>query len=275
MIKIDAQGRYYVAADTSKTFKTYGEAATHEIVLQRAGESQRPDGRDAVQQMNDSAWQVPMAAKRPDRLARLEDSLRKGAADPAFRPGLPIGEVLLHNVKALRREQQDAEDRAAEAAEWNERPLIKAATAEAKRLLQEAESDYSIDKADVVKAEQLVKALSTPGADEGWIRSQLKSLLGVEEARKLAIREAATAELAAAQAKVNALGSAQQVAVRVPVEGDDLLSKGNSYTANLMASGAPPEQLAAAFDAMDKAFAGDTAALEATLAANGEATNVG
>lgn len=141
--------------------------------------------------------------------------------------------------------------------------------AEAKRLLAEAEGDFTRDRAEVVKAEQLVSALSTPGADEGWIRSQLKSLLGIEEARKIAVREAAHAQLAEAQAKVNALGAAQAVAVKVPVEGDDLLSRGNSYTSNLLASGAPPDQLAAAFDAMDKAFAGDTAALEATLAANG------
>lgn len=268
MVKVTESGVYYSSHQPSRTFKTFVEASHHDAYAKITGEATRPDSRDDVMRMTDEAFKIPMA-KTPDRLALLEASLKKGAVDPAFRPGIPIGEVLLHNVKAMRREAAEADDKAAEAAEWTERPLIKNGLVEAKRLLAEAENDFTRDRAEVVKAEQLVAALSTVNADEGWIRSQLRTLLGVESQRIENARAAAGAALAEAQAKVNALGSAQQVAVRVPVDGDDLLSKGNSYTANLMSAGAPPEQLAAAFDAMDKAFAGDMGPLTATLEANG------
>lgn len=267
MIKQDASGKYYSSLDVAASFSTFEGAATHEAYQRIIGENQRPDSRTELQKIEASSWTVPRA-KAPSALDRLEASLRKNT-DPAYKVGLSPEESLLLHIKALKREQQDAEDRAADEAAWLAKPLIAGGLIEAQRLLAEAENDFTRDRAEVVKAEQLVAALSTVNADEGWIRSQLRSLLGVEEARKLAVREAAHAELTAAQSKVNALGAAQQVAVRVPVEGgDDLLSRGNSYTSNLLAAGAPPEQLAAAFAAMDSAFAGDTAALVATLEAN-------
>ncbi|MBA4104468.1 MAG: hypothetical protein C0485_01830 [Pirellula sp.] len=272
MIKKTENGLYFSTLDP-KTFKTFSEAVTHEEYTKITREATRPDSRDDVQKMNDAAFKVPLSIQ-PEKYAGLEASIRgaknKIEAD-IYRPGLSPREVMLAALKAHRFQGQEVAEATAEASEWAERPLIKSGLIEAKRLLAEAENDFTRDRSEVVKAEQLVAALSIVGADEGWIRSQLKSLLAVEEARKLAVRETATAELAAAQAKVDALGSAQTVTVRVPVEGDDLLSKGNSYTSNLLASGAPPEQLAAAFAAMDAAFLGDTAALEATLEANGGA----
>lgn len=271
MIKTTANGEYFVASDPSKTFKTYQGAGTHQEYIRITGETTRPDSRNDVQKMTDEAWRVPMSTK-PEQYAAVEASIRgarnKVEAD-IYKPGLPIREVMLKSLTALRFQGQTAEDNAAEAAEWAEKPLIKSGLIEAKRLLEEAENDYTRDRAEVVKAEQLIAAMSTPGADEAWIRSQLKTLLGVEGQRIAAARESATAQLAEAQSKVNALASAQRVVVRVPVPAEGtLLERGNTYTASLMSAGADHAQLDAAFKAMDAAFAGDMSQLAATLAAN-------
>lgn len=267
MIKKTEGGLYFSTLDP-KTFKTFSEAATHEEYAKITREASRPDSRDDIQRMTDEAFKVPMA-NAPDRLAILEASLKGRAADPAMKPGLPIGEVLLHNVKAMRREQQASEDAALEAADWNQRHA--AAKAEVSRLLEAAAEDVTIDRSEVVAFENLNRCLSTPGACEAHISSELRRLLGVEASRIAAKKQAAADELAAAQSKVAALEVSQRAtsSVKVPVEGANLLERGHSLIANLMAAGAPFEAVDAALEAQNEAICGSTDKLVAVLAANG------
>lgn len=269
MIKQDSKGRFYTTSDPSQSFTNHQTALIHQEQQQRISESRRIDSRTELQKIEDASWTVPRAAKL-DPLAMVAASLRKKTGDPAYRPGLSALESMELHIRSLTREQQAVEDNAAEAAEWAERPLVKAGMIEAKRMLEQAENDFTRDRSEVVAAEQLIKALSTPGADEGFIRTRLHSLLGVEEARIATAKQAANEVLAEAQSKVKALEFSQRVttADRVPVAGGNLLQRGSSLIDNHMAAGSPFEVIDALLEAQTAALHGNTSLMEAALQAN-------
>lgn len=271
MIKQTSSGEYYCNSDPSMTFRTAGEAEVHEIVLRRAGSHSRPDSRNAVQRMNDDAFIVPID-KTTALFSHIEAQYPATHLERACDPRFPSAERVKASIKLSRGIAANAEEAAEMHAEWLERPLIKGGLVQAKRLLAEAESDFSRDRAELVAAEHLVKALETPGASETFIKGELKRLLGIEGQRIATARESAAAELAAALGKVEQLAASQRVAVKVPVkESNSLIEMGNDYVSNLMAANAAHDQIDAAFDAMNKAFEGDMGPLQATLAANAEA----
>jgi hypothetical protein len=269
MIKQTADGRHYVDSDPSSTFKTAGEAEVHAIYLRRRGAASRPDSRSALQKMQDDSFVVPLS-ETPDRLAHIESQLKTPQHQRAFDTSISRDERLLASIKLSRRQDQEAEEAAAIHAEWSERH--KSLMAEAKRLLAEAESDFTRDRAELAAAENLVKCLNTPGACEKHIQNELKRLLAIEGERIATARESATAELAAAQSKVDALAASQRVSVRVPVkESNSILGQGSEFISNLLAANAPHSQLDAAFEAQNAALNGDCSMLQAMLAANAEA----
>jgi hypothetical protein len=253
MIKTTSDGKYYVAADPTRIFASLNEAKGHEAYVRKLNNLKRPDSRSLVQMMADDSFAVPMAQQQ----------------SPTYKATWSREQRLLHSIKLTEARQQGEDDAAAARAEWFEQPTIQAGLAEARRLLDAAENDFNIDERDRVLAMQVVESFQTPGADLTKVNAMLRSLRGFEADRITAKQIAAADKMKEALAAVAAVEVSAKPSIRVPVAGESLGDRGSSLVSNLMAADAPYEQIDNVFSALDAFHKGDSAPLQAALAANG------
>jgi hypothetical protein len=265
MIKKTADNKWYVVGQPHTTFATEGEARTHEAVVRRAGNVNRPDSRPIPQRIADNDFQVPMA-EQPGRFDSLKASLQ--AHDAGYKPSWTREQRILHSIRLTEARQQGEDDAAAAEQEWFAQPAVQVGLAEAKRLLAAAEDDPTIDQRDVVLATQVITSFQTVGADLTAVNAMLRNLRGFEADRNTARQIAANDQLNVALAKVQALADVTPQSIKVPVSGESLGERGNSYIANLMSGNAPFGQVDAAFEAVNAFHAGNPEPLKAALAVN-------